>query len=503
MRRRSLLAVLPALLLAHPAHGSPSTVRVATGLTRPVFVTAPDGDVERLFIVEQAGVIKVLRGGALLARPFLDIRSIVDDSGNEQGLLGLAFDPGYEANGFFYVYFTWDPGPGRDISRVRRYQVSTDRDSADATSGFEIIRVTQDFTNHNGGTIDFGADGYLYWGLGDGGSSGDPNDRAQDSLSLLGKMLRIDPSADDFPADSNQNYAIPPTNPFVGDATTHDEVWALGLRNPYRWSFDRLNGDLYIADVGQGTWEEINWQSAAAAGGDNYGWRCYEANSSFNTSGCGPIGNYGFPIHAYDHTTDGFSCAVTGGYVYRGAGIPSLLGSYFFADHCSGQIYTFEVVAGTVRNLQNRSVELAPGNGQEIGEISSFGEDGEGELYIVDLGRDNPPGEVYKIVRDPTDVAQVELPTLFGLGSAAPNPFVTGTRLDLRLDRREALSVRVYDVSGRLVRRLLDGTYSGVVPLMWDGRDDRAHAVPGGVYFVRLLTGNDATAASRKVVVVR
>ena len=502
MSKPTALVLVAAVVVPALVHASPTTVRVATNLTRPVFVTAPRGDPERLFIVEQAGVIKILRSGSILARPFLNLSSIVDDTGNEQGLLGLAFDPDYDTNGHFYVYFTWDPGPGDDISRLRRYTVSSDPDSADTTSGFEIMRVFQPFTNHNGGTIEFGPDGYLYWGLGDGGGFNDPDDRGQDPLDLLGKMLRIDPTVDDFPNDPDQNYAVPANNPFVSDAGVRDEIWALGLRNPYRWSFDRVNGDLYVADVGQSTWEEINWQSAASPGGENYGWRCYEGNASFNSLGCGPSTEYTFPIRAYNHGTDGFSCSVTGGFVYRGAAIPSLVGSYLYADHCSWQIYSFEVVAGALQNLQNRSAELDPGGGLVLGEISSFGEDGLGEMYIVDLGRNNPPGEVYKIVPDPTDVSTHA--TRFLLGNAFPNPAMEGTRLDLQLDRRAAIHVRVYDVTGRMVRPLLDGIHPpGIVRLTWDGRDTDARRVPAGIYFVRVLNAFGVETASRKLVVVR
>ncbi len=493
MPRVRPLVLLLVLLLASSAQAAITTVRVANGLSRPVLVTAPDGDLDRLFIVEQRGVIKILKGGSVLARPFLDIQSIVDDNGNEQGLLGMTFDPDFATNRLFYVYYTTNGSP-RDFSDVVRYEATVaDPDSADATTAFSIARVPQDFSNHNGGTIDFGPDGYLYWGLGDGGSGGDPNNTAQNPMEKLGKMLRMDPYGDDFPNSSRNNFAIPPDNPFVGDPNVFDSIWALGLRNPYRWSFDRLTGDMYIADVGQNVWEEIDFQPASSPGGENYGWRCYEGDHAFNLGGCGPIGDYVFPIHEYSHGQDGFSCSITGGYVYRGADIPELYGSYFYADYCSDQIYTMEVVGGVMQNLQRRTSELAPGGGQVINGISGFGEDGRGEMYIVDLG-----GEVFKIINDgETGVPDVERPTRFGLMAPMPNPFRGGTTLQLNLDRNALVEVAVYDAAGRLVRTIESGDFTaGVVTLHWDGRDAQGVTSAPGVYFVRATAG-DSVATQR------
>ncbi len=497
LRTCLLLALLPVALFAAPADSALTTERVASGLTRPVYVTAPDGDPDRLFIVEQAGVIRILKAGSVLGRPFLTIPD-VDDTGNEQGLLGLTFDPDYATNNLFYVYFTRDPGPGSDRSVIRRYKTSpVDPDSADVASGFDIFQWPQDFSNHNGGTIQFGPDGYLYLGLGDGGSGGDPNNRAQSGSSLLGKMLRLDPYGDDFPLDPENNYRIPPTNPFVGNGSIRDEVWAMGVRNPYRWSFDRETGDLWIGDVGQNNWEEIDFQPAASTGGENYGWRCYEGFHNFNPAGCGPFESYDPPIHEYSHSQDGFSCSITGGNVYRGLDIPSLQGTYFYADYCSNQIHTFDYTTGSVENHQNRTFELSPNVGS-IGSISSFGEDGLGEMYIVDLA-----GEVFKILQGPTGAPEIERPTMFEIGDAAPNPFLDGvTQLDLRLDRDEDVEVSIFDVGGRLVRTLLDGRYSaGVIPVTWDGRDHRSQLVPQGIYFFRVSAGDDV--ATRKVTRLR
>ena len=369
-----------------------TTERVASGLARPVVVTAPPGDFDRVFIVEQrsgsTGRIRILQlaDNTLLPTPFLSIPGLA--TGSEQGLLGLAFHPNYAANGYFYVNYTISGG----TTYIRRYQVSgLDPDIADASSGFTILSVSQPFSNHNGGWLDFGPDGYLYIGLGDGGSAGDPGNRAQDITSqFLGKMLRIDVDGDDFPADAGANYAIPPGNPFVG-LTGDDEIWAYGLRNPWRCSFDRETGDLYIGDVGQNAWEEIDFQSAASAGGENYGWRCYEGNAPYSTGGCAAPSSMVFPIHVYSHSQ---GCSVTGGYVYRGAKIWDLRGTYFFADYCSNKIWTFRYDGASQTDFRDRTAQLAPGGGLSIGGISSFGEDAKGELYICDLSG----GEVFKVV---------------------------------------------------------------------------------------------------------
>ncbi len=360
-----------------------TTVRVANGLTKPVFVCAAPGDTQRLFIVEQDGKIKILEGGAVLTRPFLDISDIVGSSGNEQGLLSLAFHPLYQSNGFFYVDYTDTNGD----THVSRFQVSTDPDSADASSEFNLLFVDQPFSNHNGGLLAFGPnDGYLYIGFGDGGSGGDPGNRAQTDSTFLGKILRID-------VDGGTPYGIPPTNPFVGNPSVPDEFWAKGVRNPWRFSFDAATGDLYIGDVGQNNWEEVDFQPASSPGGLNFGWHCYEGNHDYNTTGCSTPDNYTFPITEYGH---GPECSITGGYVYRGCAIPDLQGTYFYADYCSAEIWSFRYDGANLTEFTNRTSELAPGSGQDITGISSFGEDTYGELYICDLS----DGEVFKIVPD-------------------------------------------------------------------------------------------------------
>lgn len=365
------------------------TERIVSGLVRPLFVTHAPGDTDRIFIVEQrdgsTGRIRIfeLSSSTLLPTPFLSVSPV--STGGEQGLLGLTFHPDYASNGFFYVNYT--DGSGTTV--IERYQVSIDPDLADPSSGQTVLTLAQPYANHNGGWLGFGPDGYLYCTVGDGGSGGDPQGNAQNLTTLLGKILRIDVAGDDFPADPDRNYAIPPDNPFVGVAG-EDEIWAYGLRNPWRPSFDRSTNDLWIADVGQVSWEEVNFQPASSTGGENYGWRCYEGNYEYNTSGCSAPGTMVFPIHDYDH---GQGCSVTGGYVYRGNAIPALSGTYFFADFCTASIWSFRYDGASISEFTDRTVELDPGGGLSIDQITSFGEDGSGEIYICDLG-----GEVFKIV---------------------------------------------------------------------------------------------------------
>jgi glucose/arabinose dehydrogenase len=341
---------------------------VASNLTRPVYLTHA-GD-ERLFVVEQAGRIRIIAQGQLLDGPFLDLTDHVLSSGNEQGLLSVAFPPDYAATGRFFVDYT-RKGDGATI--VERYQVSkSDPNVADKSSAGEVIVIKQPEANHNGGLIKFGPDGFLYIGMGDGGGQGDQHGsigNGQNPKALLGKLLRID-------VTNQTTYTIPASNPLG------NEIWALGLRNPWRYSFDRLTGDLYIADVGQDTYEEVDFQPAASAGGENYGWRIMEGLHCYNPSaGCDRSG-LTLPIAEYSH---GEGCSVTGGYVYRGANYPALQGQYFFADYCSGTIWSLQRDAAGQWTRTERLAANLP--------ISSFGEDVHGELYVIDLG-----GAVYQLV---------------------------------------------------------------------------------------------------------
>lgn len=365
--------------------------RIVSGLNRPVFVGTAPGDPDRLFILLQRqnsiGRIKIfnLSTNTLNAADFLAISGL--SGGNEQGLLGLAFHPNYQKNGLFYVNITTQAGGGDTV--IREYQRQT-ADLADASSARTVMTFNQPFSNHNGGWMDFGPDGYLYIASGDGGSGGDPQNNAQDiTNNRLGKLLRIDPLGNN---GGGGQYGIPASNPFVG-ITGDDEIWAYGLRNPWRCSFDALTGDLYIADVGQGSLEEIDVQPASSTGGENYGWRVREGTSG------GALAGAIDPVYDYSHgagNNQGFS--VTGGYVYRGP-IAVLQGHYFFADYVTDRIWSFKW-DGSAPGTHNGSnftdfidwTDLITTNVGTIANISSFGEDSVGNLYIVDLN-----GEVFRI----------------------------------------------------------------------------------------------------------
>jgi glucose/arabinose dehydrogenase len=373
---------------------------VVSGLSRPVFACAPAGDLGRLFIVEQGGRIRILDLTAtpptLNPAPFLQIGGL--STGNEQGLLGLAFHPNYAANGVFFV--NYNDAAGEIV--IARYAVAAAApNEADPASARVVLKAPQPFANHNGGWLGFGPDGFLYVALGDGGAGNDPGNRAQSLGELLGKLLRLDVDGDDFPADPNRNYAIPATNPFIHVAGARPEIWAYGLRNPWRCAFDRKTGELYIADVGQDDWEEVNVQPAGQ-GGQNYGWRLREGR---HDTGLGAVGGAALtdPVHEYDH---GQGLAIVGGYVYRGARAPGLEGTYFFADY-TGPIWTLRFDGGAATPATNVSATLFPGGGPTS--ITSFGEDATGELYLLNRA----PGTVYRI-------EPVAAPAAAALAAAAP-----------------------------------------------------------------------------------
>jgi len=377
-----------------------TTVRVASGLSSPTYaISPPDGPAgpdDRLFIVEQPGAIRILdlASGQLVAGAFLDITALVLDNGNEEGLLSIAFHPDYNTpgagnEGMFFVYYTNLAGD----NQVSRYSLGADPDVADGTSAQTVLVVPHPGrTNHNGGQLAFGPDGALYIGTGDGGGFCDPDNNAQNLDVLLGKLLRLD--VDAFPPYSTAG------NPFDGPPAGADEVWAYGLRNPWRFSFDRLTGAIYLGDVGQGTWEEIDCQPPTSSGGENYGWDLYEGTECPNpscggvVSACGTIENVP-PIRQYDHMRDGFSCSLTGGFVYRGCRMGDLHGSYFYADFCSDQIRSFRSEPACAFDAASeilRTADLAT-PGLIINDITSFGEDGRGEIYICDRS-----GEIFKIL---------------------------------------------------------------------------------------------------------
>ena len=350
--------------------------RINVSLSFPLFAAAPAGDTGRLFIVEKNGVIKILDLATQQLRPtpFLNLTGQIA-TGGEQGLLGLAFHPSFALNGFFYVNLINLNGD----TEIRRYTVSPNPDVADPMSALLIISIDQPagLTNHKAGWLDFGRDGFLYAALGDGGGGGDPNENAENLNSLLGKILRLDVNGDAFPLDNNRNYAIPPGNPFGGAAFGLDEIWSYGLRNPWRPSFDRVTGDFYIADVGQNAREEVNVATAVsgAGAGSNFGWNDMEGSACFNPpTNCSTAGRV-LPIVEYDHSQ---GCSITGGYVYRGNAIPSLRGTYFYGDFCSGFVRSFRFANGAATEQTDWAALRPTGGG-----ITSFGEDAAGELYVV------------------------------------------------------------------------------------------------------------------------
>ncbi len=344
-------------------------------LTLPNRITyltnAGDGS-QRLFVVEKVGRVRIVEAGEMLEAPFLDISDLVDASSSEKGLLSIAFPPDYGQTGEFYVNYTARASDGGTV--IARYQVSaSDPNRADPASAQIVLAFAQPAPNHNGGQIQFGPDGYLYIGTGDGGAAGDPWDNAENLQSVLGKMLRLD-------VRGQQTYAIPPDNPFAGQPGS-EPIWAYGLRNPWRFSFDRLTGDLYIGDVGQGSWEEVDFVAAGSAGGIHFGWDTMEGRHCFEPSqDCETAGKV-MPVAEYSHSQ---GCSITGGYVYRGQRFPALNGVYLYGDYCSGLIWGLWQDADG--EWQSRMLLESGAN------IASFGEDEAGELYMLDLS-----GVVYRL----------------------------------------------------------------------------------------------------------
>ena len=385
-----------------------STSAAGVGLERlpidpvaPIFVAAPAGD-PRLFVVERGGTIRIFEGGELLDPPFLDISNRVDD-GNEGGLLSVAFPADYATTRAFYVYYTADgSAPTQPQSRISRFRAMAGNPNVADPAEKPLLTLEQPDDNHNGGTVAFGPDGMLYMGFGDGGGARDPLEAAQDRGTLLGKMIRIDVSFTNFDDD----YAVPPDNPFVGAGEPLDEIWDLGLRNPFRFSFDREGGALYIGDVGQDRQEEVDVEPPPDTkdnrGGRNYGWDVMEGTECFNEANDPDEPDclsqeLTLPIHEYSHA--GEPCSITGGVVYRGAARPDLRGQYLFADYCSAEIWSllWDGGGGTEGPVVERTAELEPDSGVLDNPVA-FGEDGAGEVYLVDQD-----GDIFRIVPEPAE----------------------------------------------------------------------------------------------------
>ncbi|MAN29261.1 MULTISPECIES: PQQ-dependent sugar dehydrogenase [Mesonia] len=387
----------------------------ATGFSSPLNIQHA-GD-ERLFVVEQGGLIKILNNLSTNPTPYLDISNQISSNG-ERGLLGLAFHPNYQTNGKFYIYYTDINGD----SQLSEFTVdSNNPDAADASSEVNLLSIAQPFSNHNGGCIAFGPDGMLYVATGDGGSAGDPNDNAQNLNSLLGKILRLD-------VDIAAPY-IPSDNPYVNDGNTLDEIWAFGVRNPWKFSFDTSTEEIWIADVGQNEIEEINKTNNTA--GLNYGWRCYEGNQVYDSSGNCPENNQlTFPFAEYTHNNSGLSkCSITGGFVYRGSEFPNLLGNYVFADFCSDEL-------GMVDNTGNITY-FGPFSGNNF---SSFGVDQNNNLYVAGISS----GTIYKVIDESLTAKNDSFENLV----LYPNP----TSGEVFLDAAENIQqVELFSIQGELL----------------------------------------------------
>lgn len=398
----------------------------ASGFSSPVGMVHPPND-SRFFVVQRFGLIRILNSnGTINSTAFLNVSSLISTSpGNERGLLGLAFHPNYAANGIFFINYTNTSGN----TVIAKYTVSSDPNIAN-TSATILMTINQPYSNHNGGCIDFGPDGYLYIGMGDGGSGGDPNGYAQNltvdatnpTRVFLGKMLRIDVDT----TVGSLNYGIPPTNPFASTSGI-SEIWAYGLRNPWKFSFNRLNGDLWIGDVGQVNIEEVNKVAAPLAAGLNFGWRCYEGNQTYNTSGCPASSTLVFPITQYDHSS---GCSITGGYFYTGSMYPNFANKYFYTDYCDNKIRTL--------NTSNAVTTTTSFSGN----LSTFGEDKDGELYVAGLSN----GIIYKIIDSSLGLNSYNQNEI----SFYPNP--AKNEVFIKNNGAFLLSkVTVYDLTGKLV----------------------------------------------------
>jgi len=482
--KTTLLAVILSAAQLMPAWGAEIQLDDAFPLlsfTRPVDLQAPGDGSSRLFVVEQRGVIYVFDNSSSVGSKsvFLDIQSQVEDSGNEEGLLGLAFHPDYAESGYFYVDYTASV-PDRSV--ISRFKVSdTNPDSADPASEFVLLEVAQPYSNHNGGQLGFGPDGYLWISLGDGGSGGDPEGNGQDPTTLLGSILRIDPDT----SGGSLNYGIPPDNPFVGNPDGYrEEIYAYGLRNPWRFSFDAVTGRVWAGDVGQNAYEEID----IIESGKNYGWNIMEGFHCYGGSPCDTTG-LTLPVWEYDHSDSG-GYSITGGYVYQGDSLPGIEGLYIYADYVSGRIWSLDYDGtGPAVNRELLDTSL---------NISSFGTDAAGEIYLCAFD-----GHIYRL----GCVAGVNGEPAEGvprgdLGLAFPNPFRSVTSFEVSPAVPGRMEIEIVDAAGRSVTRLYAASAPGSDIIVWDGKDRQGRSVSGGPYFYRLWAGGEPR-HNGKVVLLR
>jgi glucose/arabinose dehydrogenase len=450
---------------------------------QPIFLTHSKDNTNRIFVVEKGGFIRVFPNDSTVTsmNTFLNITNkiVTGSGGDERGLLGLAFHPNYASNGYFYVNYTRTGDGATVISRFTRS--SGNPNKADSLSELILLTIAQPFSNHNGGMLLFGLDGYMYIGMGDGGSGGDPGNRAQNPNELLGKILRINVDT----TIGSQNYGIPPTNPFVSGGG-RPEIYTLGMRNPWRFTQDPVTGVIYAADVGQESWEEIS----IIENGKNYGWRCYEGTHAYNTSGCGPISNYIFPIKEYSSQTGSGNCSVTGGHVYRGSRRPELVGRYIYGDYCSRRIWKLLYNSG---NVSDTAQILSTTTN-----ILAFGMDQFNELYVCcnDF--------IYRFnTNTSSGIGDPEItPESFVLKQNYPNPFNPETFIGYSVPELSKVSLVIYNAAGEAVRNLVNTTQlAGNYNISWNGQDDYGRQLPSGVYFYSLTSGSFKD--SKKMVLVK
>ncbi len=442
--------------------------------TAPVFLTHSYDGTNRIFVVQQNGLIRVFPNdsSATSAVTFLNLTNKIL-TGSERGLLGLAFHPNYETNRYFYVNYTRQPDGATIVSRFTTEAGNPNK--ADSLSEYILLTIAQPFSNHNGGMVMFGLDNYLYIGMGDGGSGGDPGNRAQNLNELLGKILRINVDT----AYGGNNYGIPPTNPFAGGGG-RPEIFAIGMRNPWRFSQDPVTGTIYCGDVGQDAWEEID----TIAVGKNYGWRCYEGNHPFNTTGCQPQNTYTFPIKEYQNI--GSDISVTGGYVYRGPRIPSLTGRYIYSDYGSRKTWKLLLSGG---NISDTSMfAIAPSN------VLSYGVDQNNELYTLCAN-----GTIYKYSGSIIGIntGGNQLPDGFSLEQNYPNPFNPSTSIRYAVPANDFVNITVFDLTGQEISVLVnENKTAGNYSVEWNAAN-----YPSGVYFYRMTTTRGS--AEKKMVLVK
>jgi glucose/arabinose dehydrogenase len=459
MMRKLIYSIFVLLMMASGINAQYTLQNAFPNLSfsSPVFLTHANDSTDRIFVIEQVGRIRVFPNNSniLTTKVFLDISDRVL-SGGERGLLGLAFHPDFKNNGYFYVNYTFSTN-GNDSTKISRFQVTSNPDSADKNSEVQILKFDQPYSNHNGGWIGFGPDdGYLYIATGDGGSGGDPENRAQNITAVLGKILRID-------VDGGTPYVIPATNPFYDSTgSVKKEIYAWGLRNPWRCSFDPATGQLWAGDVGQGSWEEVD----IIENGKNYGWRCYEGNHPYNTTGCN-YPEYIYPVWEYSHSV-GYS--ITGGYVYRGQNVPEIFGKYIYADYGTKRVWAL-----TYDGINPPSNELLL---TAVNNPTSFGVDQSNELYIVGFS----PGNIYRFTPTVTSGENNTIPGDYRLEQNYPNPFNPSTIIKYNLPEDSDVKIKIFDSLGNEIDTIISTSQQrGFYQRNWN-----ASGFASGVYYVKM-----------------